>query len=102
MYAIHILKNMINVHEYFNGNVKSLSVNNNEGRATVGVINKGEYEFGTATIEIMHVISGELQALLPGEKTWKKFPKGTSFRIEKNLKFSVKAEEETAYLCEYK
>jgi hypothetical protein len=50
----------------------------------------------------MHIISGELEALLPGEKEWKKFSKGSSFRIEKNLKFSVKAEEETAYLCEYK
>ncbi|HPX26032.1 MAG TPA: pyrimidine/purine nucleoside phosphorylase [Treponemataceae bacterium] len=93
---------MINLNEYFNGNVKSLSVNNADGKATVGVINKGQYEFGTATIEIMHIISGELEALLPGEKEWKKFSKGSSFRIEKNLKFSVKAEEETAYLCEYK
>lgn len=93
---------MIQMNEYFGGSVKSLGVNNNEGRATVGVIDKGQYEFGTSTIEIMHVVSGELEAMLPGQKEWKKFPKGSSFRIEKGLKFSVKAEQETAYLCEYK
>jgi len=93
---------MIKLNEYFNGNVKSLSVNNEEGRSTVGVIDKGQYEFGTASIEIMHVISGGLEALLPGQKDWKKFPKGSSFRVEKDQKFSVKAEQETAYLCEYK
>lgn len=93
---------MISLNEYFNGNVKSLSVNNNEGRSTVGVIDKGQYEFGTATIEIMHIVSGKLDALLPGETEWKTFSKGSSFRIEKGLKFSVRTEQETAYLCEYK
>lgn len=93
---------MIKINEYFNGKVKSLSVNNSEGSSTVGVIDKGQYEFGTSTVEIMHIITGELEALLPGQKEWKLFPKGSSFRIEKGLKFSVKAEQPAAYLCEYK
>jgi uncharacterized protein YaiE (UPF0345 family) len=92
---------MIKANEYFEGNVKSLALENSEGRATVGVISQGEYEFGTATIEIMHVISGELNALLPGEQFWKNFKKGEFFKIEKGVKFKVQVKEPVAYLCFY-
>ena len=58
---------MITVNEYFDGNVKSLVANNNQGDATLGVIASGEYELGTGTIEIMIVVWGEMEAKLPGE-----------------------------------
>jgi purine/pyrimidine-nucleoside phosphorylase len=92
---------MIELNEYFNGNVKSLVAHNSKGNATSGVIAAGEYEFGTGTVEIMNVTWGELQALLPGEKDWKTYLAGTSFRIEKGVKFKVKAREAVAYLCIY-
>ena len=92
---------MIKVNEYFDGKVKSLAVENAEGSSTVGVIAPGEYEFGTGTVEIMNIVSGELEALLPGEKEWKNYKKGTSFRVEKGVKFKVKAKQTMAYLCQY-
>ena len=64
---------MIDVNEYFNGTVKSLGYNSAEGKSTIGVIEPGEYEFGTSSHETMVVIEGELIALLPGQTEWKSF-----------------------------
>jgi purine/pyrimidine-nucleoside phosphorylase len=92
---------MIKLNEYFNGNVKSLAFNNTDGSSTVGVIVPGTYEFGTGTVEIMHVVSGTLQALLPGETQWKSYMRGQSFEVAKGVKFTVKADETVAYWCQY-
>ena len=56
---------MFKVNEYFGGKVKSIAFETSQCPATVGVIAPGEYEFGTATVEIMTVITGKLAALLP-------------------------------------
>ena len=58
---------MFKTNEYFDGKVKSIALDSTEGTATIGVMAAGEYEFGTTTIEIMTVISGELSVMLPGE-----------------------------------
>ncbi|MBK8805208.1 MAG: pyrimidine/purine nucleoside phosphorylase [Bacteroidales bacterium] len=92
---------MLKVNEYFNGTVKSIALANAEGTATVGVMEAGEYEFGTSTKEYMTVISGSITTLLPGEKEWKTFKKGETFIVEKNEKFKVKMTEQTAYYCKY-
>ena len=93
---------MITENQYFDGNVKSLGYETTEGKSTIGVINPGEYEFGTANKEIMHVVEGELIALLPNQTEWKSFKAGTSFEVEANSSFKVKAETQTAYLCQYR
>ncbi len=51
---------MFTINEYFDGKVKSIAFQNKQGNFTVGVMDIGEYEFGTNTIERMTVISGEL------------------------------------------
>jgi uncharacterized protein YaiE (UPF0345 family) len=48
------------------------------------------------------VVSGALDVLLPGTTQWKLFGKGETFIVDKGLKFKVKAQEPTAYLCIYK
>ena len=93
---------MIKVNEYFNGTVKSLSVESAEGPATVGVMDIGEFEFGTSTQEIMTVITGKLTVKLPGSAEWKDFTNGQSFVVEKDQKFQLKVPVQTAYLCLYK
>ncbi|WP_372773196.1 pyrimidine/purine nucleoside phosphorylase [Mangrovibacterium sp.] len=92
---------MLKVNEYFGGTVKSIAVDNEQGTATIGVMEAGEYEFGTATIELMTVTSGKLDVLLPGEKEWKTYASGTTFRVEKDVRFKVKAAEQVAYHCLY-
>ena len=93
---------MLKVNEYFGGNVKSIAVENEEGTATIGVLEPGEYEFGTSTVEIMTITSGILEVMLPGENNWASFPKGGVFEVDKNVKFKVKANSPVAYHCLYK
>lgn len=93
---------MIAVNEYFGGAVKSLAYESAEGKSTIGVIEKGEYKFGTSMHETMYVIEGELIALLPGSTEWKSFKKGQSFEINASQSFKVRTEEQCSYLCKYK
>lgn len=93
---------MFKVNEYFDGAVKSIAFDiNGQQPATVGVMAAGEYEFGTANAEIMHVIAGELVVLLPGSETWQTFASGSEFNVPANSKFQLKVARDTAYLCEY-
>ncbi|MBO9672007.1 MAG: pyrimidine/purine nucleoside phosphorylase [Sphingobacteriaceae bacterium] len=93
---------MITQNQYFDGNVKSLGYETAEGKSTVGVINPGEYTFGTAQKEIMHVIEGELTALLPGEPDWQSIKAGSNFEVPANSSFKIKTTVQTAYLCQYR
>ncbi len=93
---------MITVNEYFGGTVKSLAYESAEGKSTIGVIEEGEYEFGTSMHETMKVIEGELFALLPNSSDWISFKQGESFEIDANQSFKVRAENQCAYLCKYK
>lgn len=92
---------MIQVNEYYDGAVKSMVANNKEGKFTVGVMEAGEYEFETATIEIMTVITGEMKVLLPRETEWKIYKPFDSYRIEKGDTFKLIIEETCAYRCQY-
>ncbi len=92
---------MVQGKEYFKGNVKSLEVKNKDANATIGVMDIGEYEFNTTTVEIMEIISGELYAFLPNRTDWILFKRGQDFRVEKGTSFKVKVLEPVAYLCRY-
>jgi len=89
------------VNEYFQGNVKSIGLTIDEGRATIGVMAPGDYEFGTSTIEVMKVVAGRLTVKLPGQSAWKDFGPGSEFRVDANVKFQLKVAVDTAYLCLY-
>lgn len=97
---------MLNVNEYFDGKVKSIGLAvttaaGQPGKATVGVMAPGDYEFGTSTVEIMKVVAGLLSVKLPGTTTWKDFGVGTEFRVEAGQKFQLKVAVDSAYLCLY-
>ncbi len=89
------------VNEYFDGNVTSIAFENQEGRATVGVMAPGEYEFGTSEPERMKVVSGALAIKLPGESEFKTYAAGSEFCVVANVKFGVKVAESTVYVCFY-
>ncbi len=86
---------------YFEGRVQSVGFERNGRRATVGVVDAGEFHFGTSAAERMTVVSGELWARLPGEAGWRAFPAGTAFEVPARSGFDVKADAAAAYLCEY-
>ena len=93
---------MFKTNEYFDGKVKSIAFETNEGPATIGVMAAGEYEFGTSTVEHMTVISGEMTIKLEGSNNWKTYKPFETFMVEKNSKFQVKVDGDTSYRCLYK
>lgn len=92
---------MFNVNEYFDGKVKSLAFKSRQGKATLGVMAPGDFEFGTNTVEYMTVVSGAMDVMLPGETEWKTYKPFETFMVPKDARFKVKMVEETAYLCRY-
>jgi uncharacterized protein YaiE (UPF0345 family) len=92
---------MLKHNGYFEGKVQSIGYERNGRRATVGVVDAGEFHFGTDGAERMTVVSGELWAKLPGEAAWRAFPAGTSFEVPAKSGFDVKASAPAAYLCEF-
>ncbi len=92
---------MLNVNEYFAGKVKSIAFQTRTLPATVGVMEPGEYEFGTSKKETVTVVSGALTVKLPGRDDWQTFAPGETFVVEADRKFQLEVAEETAYLCTY-
>ena len=92
---------MLETNEYFDGNVKSIGFKTATLPATVGVMEMGEYEFGTSQKETMTVVSGALTVMLPNTSDWQTFNQNDSFIVEANEKFQLKVDIATAYLCTY-
>ncbi len=93
---------MIKVNEYFDGSVKSLAYDSGGMKSSVGVIEKGDFEFGTSQHEIMEIIEGKLRVLLPGETEWRFYSKGDKFEVSAGCSFQVKAADPVSYLCKYR
>jgi uncharacterized protein YaiE (UPF0345 family) len=93
---------MLKVNEYYGGQVKSIAFKTPEGPATVGVMTKGEYEFGTSTKEILTILSGNVTVKLPGSGVWKDFKASETFVVETGQKFQLKISDDVAYLCLYR
>jgi len=87
---------------YFDGKVTSRTVLFPDGtKKTLGIMSPGEYEFGTADKELMEILAGELDVLLPGENVWKKIIEGESFEVPAQSKFSLKVKSLADYCCSY-
>jgi uncharacterized protein YaiE (UPF0345 family) len=92
---------MLEHNSYFEGQVQSIGFERNGRRQTAGVIDVGEFHFGTDAPERMTILSGELAVKLPGEAAWRAFPAGTTFEVAGRSGFDVKATSPAAYLCEF-
>lgn len=92
---------MLSVNEYFDGKVKSIGLETRTLPATIGVMARGEYTFGTSNKETMHIVSGELNVQLPGEDHWQTFIDGQVFEVAADASFKVQAVVDTAYFCQY-
>jgi len=92
---------MLQVNEYFDGAVKSITLDDKGRRATLGVMEAGEYTFGTSQHETVHVITGTIEVRLPGEADFKAYSAGQVFEAPANIKFEVKMAAHVGYLCYY-
>lgn len=87
---------------YFDGKVTSRTVLFADGeKKTLGAMLPGEYEFGTADKELMEILAGKLEVLLPGSDKWLTFDDGGSFEVPANSKFKLKVTKLTDYCCSY-
>jgi len=87
---------------YFHGKVTSRTVIFADGsRKTLGIMLPGEYEFGTDAKEIMEILSGDLDVLLPGSQDWQTIRGGEEFEVPAGSKFSLKIKDVTDYCCSY-
>jgi uncharacterized protein YaiE (UPF0345 family) len=87
---------------YFEGKVTSRNILFTDGtRKTLGFMMPGEYEFNTSEKEIMEILSGELDVLLPSEEKWITFKVGQSFDIPAWSKFKLKIKKPVDYCCSY-
>jgi uncharacterized protein YaiE (UPF0345 family) len=86
---------------YFEGKVTSRSVIFQDGsRKTLGIMLPGVYEFNTAEKEIMEIISGNLDVLLPGCE-WQSIKGGERFEVPAKSKFQLKVVKITDYCCSF-
>ncbi len=87
---------------YFDGRVTSRTIVFGDGsKKTLGVMLPGEYEFSTGDKEIMEILSGNLEVLLPGAPDWKKIEGGMSFDVPAKSKFSLKVKTLVDYCCSF-
>jgi uncharacterized protein YaiE (UPF0345 family) len=87
---------------YFDGKVTSRTVKFADGSIkTLGYMLPGEYEFGTGKPEIMEILSGELEVLLPGETDWRKVGGGESFDVPGDSRFQLRIHGGTDYCCSF-
>lgn len=87
---------------YFNGNVASRSIIFPDGsKKTLGIMLPGEYEFNTDDKEIMEIISGDLEVLLPQKQGWQTIKGGESFEVPAKSKFGLKVKKITDYCCSF-
>lgn len=87
---------------YFDGKVTSRTVLFSDGeKKTLGIMMPGEYEFGTGLKEVMDIMAGNLDVLLPGTESWKTVKEGQTFEVPADSSFKLKVKEVTDYCCSY-
>ncbi len=87
---------------YFDGKVNSRTVQFADGsEKTLGFMMPGNYTFGTEAKELMEIMAGDLEVLVPGTQEWQKISAGESFEVSANSKFDIKIKTPTDYCCSY-
>ena len=87
---------------YFDGKVTSRTVIFQDGeKKTLGIMMPGEYEFGTGAKEIMEILAGEMDVLLPDNSEWMNIKGGQSFEVPANSKFKLVVKVLSDYCCSY-
>ena len=93
---LHVKSNV-----YFEGRIVSHTFYAEGVRRTIGFIYPGEYELGTADAEIMDMVSGEADVMLPGSDSWVSKPAGESFNVSADSKFKMRTSGIAEYVCTY-
>ena len=86
---------------YFDGQVNSRTIVFADGsKKTLGFMQPGEYTFNTGAPEVMEILVGELEVLLPGSD-WQAVSGGESFDVPGNSSFTMKVKVASDYCCSF-
>lgn len=86
---------------YFDGKVNSRTIVFADGsKKTLGFMQPGEYTFNTGAPELMEIIAGELDVLLPGAD-WKTVKGGEAFDVPGDSAFTMKVKTASDYCCSF-
>jgi uncharacterized protein YaiE (UPF0345 family) len=86
---------------YFDGKVTSRTIKFADGSSkTLGFMLPGEYTFNTEAPELMEIIAGDLEVLLPGAE-WQSIKDGESFDVPANSAFTMKVKTPSDYCCSF-
>ena len=81
---------------YLDGKVTSRTILFPDGaKKSLGLLHPGEYELKAVDREVMDIMSGDMDVLLPGESEWQTVKGGDSFGIPAGEKFSMRVREIT-------
>ena len=87
---------------YFDGKVTSRTLIFADGsKKTLGIMLPGDYGFNTGEKELMEIMSGEMEVLLPGEAAWRSITGGQSFEVAADAKFKLKVKTLSDYCCSF-
>ena len=87
---------------YFGGKVASHTVLFPDGsKKTLGIMQAGDYEFSTASAEVMEILSGRLEWQMKGETAWKIVIGGESFQVPARSAFLMRVPVVTDYCCSF-
>lgn len=87
---------------YFDGKVTSRTVLLADGsKKSLGVMLPGEYEFGTDEKELMEILAGNIEVMLPNASAWLSVKGGESFEVPAASKFQLKIHDVCDYCCSY-
>ena len=87
---------------YFDGNVTSRTILFADGTSkTLGIMLPGEYEFSTASREVMEILGGEMEVLLPDQEAWRTVEAGQSFEVPADSSFKLRLKGVVDYCCSY-
>ncbi len=91
-----------NANIYFDGKVTSRNIQFPDGESkTLGIMLPGEYTFNTDKKELMEIMSGEVEVLLPEQTKWQNFKGGEHFNVPANACFQIKVNTVTDYCCSF-
>lgn len=87
---------------YFDGKVTSRTITFDSGEVkTLGIMQVGEYQFGTDKKELMEIQSGKVEVKLPDSENWIIVSKDQSFEVPAKSDFGIKVLETADYCCSY-
>lgn len=87
---------------YFDGRVTSRTGYYADGRRfTLGIITAGSYTFDVGDREVVQLISGSAEILLPTEESWRSVTAPDVFEIIADCKYQIRTTGAAEYLCDY-